>query len=295
MRDYRGYGENPPSVAWPGGARVAVSVVLNIEDGAERSVARGDTADDRFAHWEQHSVHPTERNLALESAFEYGARAGIWRILRALREFDVRGTAFCCALALKGNPSVAEALVRDGHEIANHGLAWDTHSDLSPQEEASKLRESTAIIERMTGQRPGCWYSRDGISPATLDMVTASDGYRYDSNSFADDLPYLVQTAHGPLPVVPYAGDTNDSGLLGVFPTGRAFAAYLCDSLDMLLADTRPGPSVLNVGLHPRLIGRPGYIGALRTFLAYSRSRPGTWFAGRRAIAEHWRGVVRAR
>ncbi|WP_406630925.1 polysaccharide deacetylase family protein [Amycolatopsis sp. WGS_07] len=278
-RDFIGYGAEPPASTWPGGRKVAVSIVLNIEDGAERQTARGDRVDDLGAHWERHRVVPGQRNLSLESAFDYGARAGFWRVLRVLREFDAPVTAFCCAHAL--TPPIAAALVADGHEIANHGLRWDTHTDLSPAEEAEKIRSSTALLRELTGEHPACWYSRDGITPWTR-ASAAAEGYSYDSNSFSDDLPYADV-----LPVVPYAGDTNDSGLLRQFRTGRAFGAYLCDSLAMLLDDPRPGATVLSVGLHPRLIGRPGYVNGLQTFLRYVKTQ-NVWLARRGEIARHW-------
>jgi peptidoglycan/xylan/chitin deacetylase (PgdA/CDA1 family) len=287
MRDYVGYGERVPNLLWPGGAAVAVSVVVNIEDGAERSTARGDPVDDSLAHWERHRVFAGQRNLTLESAFDYGSRAGIWRVLRTLREFEVRATAFSCAQALQLNPAIARALVRDGHEIANHGLRWDTHTTLAPAAESVSICSSTALITELTGIRPVCWYSRDGLTPHTL-AIAREQGYGYDSNSFCEDAPYTVSVGDGELPVVPYAGDTNDSGLLTSFPTAGAFSDYLCDALAMLLADARPGPSVLSVGLHPRLVGRPAYIKALRAFLAYATGPVATWFATRAEIASYW-------
>jgi peptidoglycan/xylan/chitin deacetylase (PgdA/CDA1 family) len=282
---------------WPGGAGVAVSLVLNIEDGAERSIARGDRADDKGAHWLEHRTSPTSRNLSLESAFEYGARAGIWRVLRTLREFDVRATAFCCARALQACPPVAAALLRDGHEIGNHGLLWDTHTDLTPAQERAAIAESTRLIEQLTGVRPTSWYSRDGRAESTLASALAEGCCRYDCNSFSDDAPYQVAVGERAVTVVPYAGDTNDSGLVNRFRTADDFAGYLCDSLDTLVAEcgtsgvgTAGRPPVLSVGLHPRLIGRPGSIKALRVFLEKARATPQVWFATRSEIAEHWGG-----
>ncbi|HEX6869888.1 MAG TPA: polysaccharide deacetylase family protein [Micromonosporaceae bacterium] len=289
-RDYVGYGGTPPPIRWPGGAAVAVSLVLNIEDGAERATARGDHTDDLGAHWVRHQVVAGQRNLTLESAFDYGSRAGIWRLLRALREYQVPATAFCCAEALASNPAVADALLADCIEIANHGLRWDTHTDLDRPAQLAKIRASTALIEQRTGQRPCCWYSRDGIAPWTYEDLLA-EGYQYDSNSFCDDLPYLMQVDDTDLVVVPYAGDTNDSGLLRLFRTPRAFAAYLCDSLTTLCEDRSPAPWVLSVGLHPRLIGRPAAIMALRRFLTFATQRP-VWFATRAEIARYWRERV---
>lgn len=280
--------------AWPGGALVAVSLVLNIEDGAERSVARGDRADDRMAHWREHSTCATSRNLTLESAFEYGARAGIWRVLRTMRELDVRATAFCCARALEANPLVARALVRDGHEIGNHGLMWDTHTDLSAEAEHAAIAESTDLIERLTSIRPTTWYSRDGRTETTLAGALAAGCCSYDSNSFSDDSPYLLPVGEEQVVVVPYAGDANDSGLVSRFATADAFAAYLVDSLEALVEDAeamqgpRRATPVLSVGLHPRLIGRPGYVRALRDFVVRAQAMP-VWIATRGEIARYWR------
>jgi allantoinase len=278
-------------MTWPDGARVAVSIVLNIEEGAERSVARGDDVDDLNGHWAHHNAHAQARNLALESAFEYGSRAGIWRVLRILRRHGVPATAFACAVALELNPQVAAALVAHGHEIANHGNQWDEHADLPPAEERALLERSTASLERTTGHRPRCWYSRDGITAATRPMIREL-GYTYDSNASCDDLPFSVDVDGEPHVVVPYAGDTNDSGLVKTFRTADAFARYLLDSLEMLEADPRGGPALMSVGLHPRLIGRPAFAAALDRFLSSAVPRSQVWFATRAQIADHWRGAV---
>lgn len=290
-RDLRGHGECPPDVRWPGGARVAVSLVVNVEDGAERSIARGDVADDLGGHWLRHPAFPDQRNLDLESAFEYGARSGIWRVLRTLRRHGARATAFCCATALEANPAIAAALVRDGHEIADHGLGWDTHSHLAPEVEADLMHRSRAIIERLTAARATTWYSRDGLTLHSRSAMM-DEGFGYDSNSFDDDLPH--PGADGlPLLVVPYAGDTNDSALLSQYPTADAFASFLCGALEMLQTEARQGPSVLSVGLHPRIIGRPAYIRALDVFLSRVADA-GAWIATRQEIADSWSATATA-
>ncbi|MBO0980094.1 polysaccharide deacetylase family protein [Microbacterium sp. SD291] len=284
-RDLRGYGEHPPVLAWPNGSRVAVSIVLNIEEGAERSVARGDAADDLGGHWLRHPALPDQRNLDLESAFEYGSRAGVWRVLRTLRRHKALATAFCCTVALEANPRVAAALVRDGHEIAAHGHKWDVHTHLSPEEEESRIHRVRDEIAAITGAEVTTWYSRDGITPATRRIMSDSS-FAYDSNSFNDDLPH--DGADGiDVPVLPYAGDTNDSALLSQYPTARAFGSYLTGALDCLLDDHREGPSVLSIGLHPRLIGRPSCIGALDGLLTRA-SETGAWIAPRREIVAAW-------
>lgn len=285
-RDFVGYGETPPDFRWPGEARVAVSLVINVEEGAERSIARGDKANDLGGHWIPASPS-SSRNLTLESAFEYGSRAGIWRILRILRRHEVKATAFCCAMALQLNPEIAKALVRDGHEIADHGYQWDTHTDLSDEELEQKIIASRESIAASTGHAPRSWYSRDGLKPDTR-RTLAANGYSYESNSFNDDLPHWGPgPSNPPLPVLPYAGDTNDSGLFKQFPTAASFAAHLIAALDMQLDDSRSGPSVLSVGLHPRLIGRPGYAVALDRFIAHAQGKA-VWFATRQQIVDAW-------
>ncbi|WP_267274902.1 polysaccharide deacetylase family protein [Arthrobacter sp. CDRTa11] len=285
-RDFIGYGESPPEFLWPGDARVAVSLVINVEEGAERSIARGDPANDLGAHWIPARAS-AERNLTLESAFEYGSRAGIWRLLRILRKHDVRATAFCCAMALQLNPEIGAALVRDGHEIADHGYQWDTHTGLTDEEEARLVASSCESIKAATGREPTTWYSRDGLKPGTRRLL-ADEGFAYESNSFNDDLPHWGSGPENPrLPVLPYAGDTNDSGLLRQFPTGDSFANHLVGALEMMLVDARSGASVMSVGLHPRLIGRPAYAGAVDKYLTHARGKP-VWFATRVEIVSAW-------
>ncbi|MGO4806879.1 polysaccharide deacetylase family protein [Arthrobacter sp. 2MCAF15] len=286
QRDFVGYGEIPPEFRWPGNARVAVSLVINVEEGAERSIPRGDSANDLGAHWIP-ACASAVRNLTLESAFEYGSRAGIWRLLRILRRHDIRGTAFCCAVALQLNPSIAAALIRDGHEIADHGHQWDTHTDLDDEAEERLIRASRDAISASTGRTPTSWYSRDGLKPGTR-RVLAENGFAYESNSFNDDLPHWGSDPGNPrLPVLPYAGDTNDSGLFKQFPTATAFGDHLIAALDVLLDDHRSGPSVMSVGLHPRLIGRPAYAVALDRFIAHARGKA-VWFATREEIVNVW-------
>ncbi|GAA3683984.1 allantoinase PuuE [Arthrobacter ginkgonis] len=286
-RDFIGYGECPPEFRWPDGARVAVSLVINVEEGAERSVARGDAADDLGAHWVRAGASPASRNLTLESAFEYGSRAGIWRMLRVLERHRVRATAFCCAAALQANPEIAAALVRNRHEIADHGHQWDTHAGLAAEDERTLIVRSRDAIAASAGRRPTSWYSRDGLNPHTR-RILAAEGFTYESNSFNDDLPHWGSGPENPrLPVFPYAGDTNDSGLLNQFPTAAAFAGHLIGALETLLADTRTGPATMSVGLHPRLIGRPAYATALDRFLEHARGKA-AWFATREEIVRWW-------
>jgi peptidoglycan/xylan/chitin deacetylase (PgdA/CDA1 family) len=261
-RDYVGYGGEAPQFLWPGDARVAVSLVINVEEGAETNAARGQ-----------------------ETTFDYGARAGIWRILRILDGHGVRSTAFCCAVAVQRTPLVAAALVQRGHEIADHGYHWDTHAGLSPEDERSLIVASRAAIAEATGVQPTSWYSKDGLNPETRRMLL-EEGFLYESNSFNDDLPHWGADGVR-LPVLPYAGDTNDSSLVGPYPTGGAFAEHLIGSLELQLDDPRSGPSIMSVGLHPRIIGRPAHAGALDRFISHALER-GAWIATRLEIVEWW-------
>lgn len=265
-RDFAGYGEAGLSFMWPEGARVAVSLVLNIEEGAEQPLPSGQ-----------------------ESAFDYGARAGFWRILRILERHGVSATAFCCAAALEAAPAIAEALVRRGYEIADHGLRWQGHSGLDVEDERELIVASKEAIFASTGKQPTSWYSKDGLNPLTRQTL-AEEGFLYESNSFNDDLPHWGAAGDGGavLPVLPYAGDLNDAALMSRYPTGGAFARHLIGTLELQLDDPRPGPSVMSVGLHPRIIGRPAFAGGLDRFLSHAAGR-GVWIATRREIVDWWR------
>lgn len=287
-RDLVGYGENPPDSRWPGsGARVAISLVINIEDGAERARSRGDATDDAGAHWIPDV--PDERgNPSLESAFEYGARTGIWRVLRITDAAGVPVTAFACGRALELNPVVAKALAERDIEIVDHGLLWEPHGAFTTEELRDRMNTSAQLIMATTGQQPTSWYSKDGHSEASLALL---DGYSHDSNCFSEDMPYQPDGPGG-LVVIPYAGDTNDALLMSSISTGRQFEGQLVAALQTLLEDDRPGAKVLSVGLHPRWIGRPAYAGALRGFIERALARPEVVFADRRQIASWWRSMV---
>jgi peptidoglycan/xylan/chitin deacetylase (PgdA/CDA1 family) len=261
-RDYVGYGSETPQFLWPGEARVAVSLVINVEEGAEKTVAPGQ-----------------------QTTFDYGARAGIWRILRILDGHGVRATAFCCAVALQRNPLVTAALVQRGYEIADHGYHWDTHAGLDVDEEQALIVASRDAIAAATGVRPTSWYSKDGLNPDTR-RTLIEEGFLYESNSFNDDLPHWGADGVR-LPILPYAGDTNDSSLMSPYPTGQAFGNHLIGCLDLQLGDPRPGPSVMSVGLHPRIIGRPAYAAALDRFVAHALEQ-GVWIATRLEIVQRW-------
>ncbi|WP_248763315.1 polysaccharide deacetylase family protein [Pseudarthrobacter sp. SSS035] len=288
-RDFAGYGENPPTSHWPeSGARVAVSLVINIEDGAERSLSRGDAADDVNAHWITDLAH--ERgNPSLESGFDYGARAGFWRVLRITDAARVPVTAFACGRALDLNPHIARALSARMIEIVDHGLLWEPHGSLSLPELTARMDASARIIAASTAGLPTSWYSKDGHSAASLGVMN-DRGFAHDSNCFSEDMPYVPDGPHG-LVTIPYAADTNDSMLVSAIATGSQFSWQLLAALESLLEDDRPGAKVLSIGLHPRWIGRPAYAGALQRFIARALDIPDVVFAERRQIAAWWRSM----
>lgn len=288
-RDLAGYGEHPPSGTWPGGARVAVSLVINIEDGAERHRSRGDDVDDVNAHWITDVPHDTG-NPSLESGFDYGARAGIWRVLRVLDAAGVPATAFACGRALEQHPALGRALADRGIEVVDHGLWWEPHRDLTHDELRARMDESAAILHRTSGSAPTSWYSKDGHSRVSFDLA-AERGFGHDDNCFSDDLPFLPDGPDGAV-TIPYSADTNDSLLLTTIATAGQYLTQLEGALTMLLTEDRPGPKVLSVGLHPRWIGRPAYAGALQRFVAHASTTSGVVFAQRGEIARWWRSMT---
>lgn len=288
-RDLVGYGGRPPVVAWPGGARVAVSVALNYEEGAESSIANGDERDEDVSVFGTWSTSPESRSMMKESFFEYGSRVGVWRLLGILEEAGVPATVFACGMALERNPEVAAAMASAGHEICSHGYRWRGQLGMTPDEEIAEIRRAVRAIEATAGVRPVGWYSRDGITERTRDLL-AAEGFLYDSNSYSDDLPYYVPVRTGHHVVVPYASDTNDARFWGgaAFATADDLDRMLRDSLELLLVEGRTIPKMMSVGLHMRIGGRPGIAIALRRFLEWAQGQDGVWFATREQIARHW-------
>ncbi|MEP6942270.1 MAG: allantoinase PuuE [Betaproteobacteria bacterium] len=296
-RDLAGYGERPPHPRWPGGARIALQFVLNYEEGGENSVLHGDAASETFLS-EIVAAQPfAQRHMSMESLFEYGARAGVWRLLRCLRERSVPATVFGVGMALERNPGVAEAMLRDGHEIASHGWRWISYQDVDAATERADMAHAVEALARLTGRPPLGWYSgRD--SPNTRRLLVEHRGFVYSADGYADDLPYWVpvstETGTTPLLIVPYSLDTNDMRFVTAqgFNTGEQFFAYLKDAFDVLYAEGDPrgldAPKMLSVGLHCRLAGRPARTAALARFIDYARGHPDVWFARRIEIARHW-------
>ena len=288
MRDLVGYGAQPPDPCWPGGARLAVSFVLNYEEGGENTPLEGDPASEAFLH-EVVGAPPTvgRRNLNTESMFEYGSRVGFWRVHRIFEEQGLPLTVFAVGQALERNPGAARAMVAAGWEVASHGWRWIDYGELSVDVEREHLRRSIDAIRGICGARPVGWYTGRGTE-ATRRLVVEEGGFLYDSDSYADELPYWLEVAGRDHLVVPYTLDANDFKFLLVngFVTADDFATYLIDSFDRLYSE---GGRMLSVGLHCRIVGRPGRAPALERFLEHVRAHEDVWVATRADIARHWR------
>ena len=289
-RDMVGYGPNPPHPQWPGGANIAVQFVLNYEEGAENSVLHGDQASETFLSEIVGAQPFPNRHMSMESLYEYGSRAGLWRVLRV---FDRRGlplTIFGVAMALARNPQAVAAFLERGDEIACHGLRWVSYQLVEPEVERSHIAEAVRLMTELTGEPPLGWYTgRD--SPQTRRLVVEHGGFLYDSDSYADDLPYWTAVDGTDHLVVPYTLDTNDMrfAIPGGFGSGDEFFAHLRNAFDVLYAEGAAGsPKMLSIGLHCRLVGRPARVAAFERFLDHVQAHDKVWIARRMDIARHW-------
>lgn len=296
-RDMVGYGAHPPHARWPGGARLALQIVLNYEEGAEASVLHSDAASETFLSEIAGAQAFPMRHMSMESLYEYGSRAGLWRLLRLFRDRRLPVTIFAVAMALERHPAAAEAMLNDGHEIASHGWRWLSYQSVDEATEREHIARAAETIARLTGSAPRGWYTgRD--SPNTRRLVVEHGGFVYDADSYADDLPYWVEvdTRAGKKPhlVVPYALDTNDMRFATApgFGSGEAFFGYLRDAFDVLYAEGDPrgldAPKMLSIGLHCRIAGRPGRLAALARFLDHVRAHDDVWITRRIDLARHW-------
>lgn len=287
-RDFVGYGPNPPQVAWPNGARLAVSVVVNYEEGSEYSLLDGDPAHESNSEVPS-PVPPDQRDLANESFFEYGSRVGVWRLMHILDEFDVKSTFFCCALALERNPHVGPKIVRGGHEVFGHGYRWEESFKMDREAEQEAIRKAVDSLQRTTGERPLGWYVRYGPSVHTRELVVEEGGFVYDSMAYNDDLPYYVQVKGKKWLVIPYSLEVNDTRFWrGGMSSPSDFYETLRNTFDLLYAESATAPKMMNIGLHCRIAGRPSRAVALRQFLQYARGYTDVWFARRIDIARWW-------
>ncbi|MCL6608582.1 MAG: allantoinase PuuE [Geminicoccaceae bacterium] len=290
-RDLRGYGRNPPDPRWPGGAHVAVQFVINYEEGGENCILHGDPASEAFLS-EIVGAQPLwgVRHMNMESIYEYGSRAGFWRLFRLFGERRLPVTVFAVTMALDRNREAAAAMKEAGWEIASHGLRWIDYQYVGIEAERAQMRESIRLHTEITGERPLGWYT-GRVSPNTLKLVVEEGGFLYTADSYADDLPYWVEVEGRRQLVVPYTLDANDMRFATAqgFNSGDQFFTYLKDGFDLLWEEGRRGaPKMMSVGLHCRLVGRPGRAAALARFLDHVLAREKVWVATRLDIARHW-------
>jgi putative urate catabolism protein len=294
-RDLVGYGAAPPHARWPGDARIAVQFVLNYEEGAERSILHGDEVSEFFLS-EMVGAAPVAgmRHMSMESLYEYGSRAGFWRVRRLFDDYGLPLTVFGVAQAMERNPAAVEAMLESGWEIASHGFRWIDYQRVPEAVEREHIARAIEIQKALTGERPLGWY-QGRTSANTARLVAEDGGFVYDADSYADDLPYYDAryTGAGAQLIVPYTLDTNDMRFVAVqgFNSGEQFFDYLRDAFDTLYAEGETAPKMLSVGLHCRVVGRPARLAALRRFLDHVRAHDRVWVARRIDIARHWLAI----
>jgi putative urate catabolism protein len=291
-RDLAGYGRTPPHAAWPGGARIAVQCVLNYEEGAEANVLDGDPASEVFLS-DIPNAAPVQdaRHMSMEQIYEYGSRAGVWRLLRLFERYDVPLTVFGVALAMQRNPAVVDAFLEAGHEIASHGWRWINYQHVAEEEERADMERAIEAHRQLTGERPLGWYT-GRTSPNTRRIVAEEGGFLYDADDYSDDLPFWTNAGGSSHLIVPYSLETNDMRFASAnMHTGDQFFHYLRDSFDTLYAEGEHSPKMMSVGLHCRLAGRPGKMAGLERFLKHATAHRDVWFCRRIEIARHWRAT----
>jgi len=290
-RDMIGYGRNPPLADWPDGARLALQIVLNYEEGGENNVLHGDAGSESFLSEIIGAPSlPGERHLNIESIYEYGSRAGFWRILRVLEERKMPVTIYAVGMALERNPEAAAAIVELDYEVASHGWRWIDYQFMSEAEERAHLQQAIAAITKATGRRPVGWYT-GRPSPNTRRLAVEEGGFLYDSDAYNDDLPYWMNVSGKRHLVVPYTLDNNDSRFTrgqGGLELADEFFTYLRDAFDWLYSEGATHPKMMSIGLHCRLVGRPGRIAGLARFLDHVRRHEDVWVCRRADIARHW-------
>lgn len=289
-RDLIGYGQTPPQAQWPGGARIAVQFVINYEEGAENCILHGDDASEAFlSEMVGTPPIPAMRHMSMESLYEYGSRAGFWRLHRLFTERGLPLTVYGVAMAMERNPAAVEAMLNAGWEIASHGLRWINYQHIPEEIERDHIARAVELHTKVTGSRPLGWY-QGRTSPNTARLVVEEGGFVYDADSYADDLPYYDTTHGRPQLIVPYTLDTNDMRFVAPqgFNSGDQFFTYLKDNFDMLYAEGAMAPKMMSVGLHCRVVGKPARAAALARFLDYVMSHDKVWVAKRIDIARHW-------
>jgi peptidoglycan/xylan/chitin deacetylase (PgdA/CDA1 family) len=289
-RDFVGYGRQLPTVFWPHDAKVAVNLVVNYEEGSEYSKPAGDERNEGLAEI-SYSLDPKYRDLCVESVYEYGSRAGIWRLMRLFDEYQVKVTFFACAVALERNPEVGQWLQESGHEPCSHGWRWSEHWRLSREEEQQQLQWAIESIKKTCGERPLGWYCRYGASVHTRELLVEEGGFVYDSDAYNDDLPYFTQVNGKRHLIVPYSVTYNDARY--IFAQGYSSPTDFFDTckrgLDELWREGASGyPKMMSIGLHPRWAGQAGRTSGLREFIEYALAKGGVWFTRRIDIARWW-------
>ncbi len=290
-RDFIGYGGTPPDPKWPGGARLAVQIVMNYEEGAEYSIPDGDGFSEPYlTEVPGATLGPGKRDLISESVYEYGSRAGFWRLMRLFAQRNIKVTVFGAALALERNPAAAAAIREARHEVCSHGWRWVGFQDMSEEEEREQMRRAVESIARTIGERPYGWYCRYAPSVNTRRLVVEHGGFLYDSDAYNDDLPYWVKVCGKDHLVIPYTLDVNDMkfSVAPGFSSPSGYFEYMRDAFDILYREGATQPKMMSVGLHARLAGRPGRTAALERFLDHVLQHEDVWICRRVDIARHW-------
>ena len=293
-RDLIGYGRNPPHANWPGGAKIALQFVLNYEEGAENATLHGDPGSEQFLSEMFNPPSFADRHLTMESIYEYGSRVGVWRLLKEFEKRRLPLTVFGVSMALQRHPELTAAFIELGHEIACHGWRWINHQHMDEATERQHMQTGIEIIRQMTGHAPTGWYTgRD--SPNTRRLLLDHGGFEYDSDYYGDDLPFWMKVRKSdgqvlPHLVVPYTLDVNDMrfALPQGYSQAEDFFVYLRDSFDVLYAEGETNPKMMSVGMHCRLLGRPGRMLALQKFLDHVQKHDKVWICKRIDIARHW-------
>jgi putative urate catabolism protein len=290
-RDLAGYGPNPPNARWPGGARLALQVVLNYEEGGENCVLHGDPASEAFlSEIVGADAREGVRHMSMESIYEYGSRVGVWRLKRLFQRYEIPVTVFAVGMAVERYPDPVQAFHADGHEICSHGYRWIDYQQVPEAVEREHIQRSISALQTAVGERPLGWYTGRS-SPNTRRLVVEAGGFLYDADDYNDDLPHWNYDYGKPHLVIPYTLDVNDMRFATSqgFNSGEQFYQYLKDSFDVLRSEGEATPRMMSVGLHCRLAGRPGRVAALERFLRYARTFDDVWFCRRVDIARHWR------
>lgn len=289
-RDMIGYGNNPPNANWPGGARLALQIILAYEEGAENCILHGDPASESFIS-DIIGAQPLlgVRNMNMESLYEYGSRVGFWRLMRLFEERKIQVTVLANGMALERHPEAAAAMVGGGHEVASHGWRWIEYQYVGEETERLHMKLAIESITKMTGQRPLGWYT-GRCSPQTRRLVVEESGFLYDADSYADDLPYWVTVNGKNHLVVPYTLEANDMRFVAAqgFNSGDQYFTYLKDTFDVLYAEGERIPRMMSTGLHCRIVGRPGRFAGFQRFLDYVQKHDKVWITRRVDIARHW-------